>query len=118
VGQGEQEDMGFLRRGFIKSSSSSLPLANCGVLGGGCSSRARPLNSAGGPQFFSPLEWFMFCSSIGFRTKEQEAKTVACLSKQMRSICGWIRLRVVSFRSFRGLGVGFFLWVVLGSGWC
>jgi hypothetical protein len=27
----------------------------------------------------------------------------------MRSIGDWIRLRVVSFRSFRGLGVGFFV---------
>jgi hypothetical protein len=64
VGQGEKEDMGFLRQGFIKSSSSSLPLANRGVSGGDCSSRARPLNSASGPQFLSPMEWSMFCSSM------------------------------------------------------
>jgi len=44
VGQGELEDVGFLR-GFLKSSSSSssLPPANCGFSVGGCSSRASPL---------------------------------------------------------------------------
>jgi hypothetical protein len=50
VGQGELEDVGFLRRGFLKSSSSSssLPPADRGFFGGGCSSRASPLNSTGG----------------------------------------------------------------------
>jgi len=72
--------MGCLRRGFLKSSSSSLPLADRGVSCGDCSSGAHPLNSAGGPQFISPLEWSMFCSSVEFGDKGQEAETVAFLS--------------------------------------
>jgi len=56
VGQGELEDVGFLRWGFLKSSSSSLPPANRGFSGGGCSSRASPLNSTGSSQAISPME--------------------------------------------------------------
>jgi len=100
VGLGEQKDMGFLRWGFIKSSSSSLPLADRGVSGGGCSSQAPPL-SVGGPQFISSLEWSMFCSSMVFGDKGKEALTVAFLSPlDVWSIGGWIRLRVVSFRGW------------------
>jgi hypothetical protein len=78
VGLGEQKDMDFLRRGFIKSSLSSLPLADRGVSCGGCSSQALPF-SVGGPQFISPLEWSMFCSSMGFGDKGKEAEIVALL---------------------------------------
>jgi hypothetical protein len=67
----------FLRRGFLESSSSSLPQADRGFSGGGCSSRARPLNSAGSLQAISPLELFLVCSSI-FGDKGD--KTVAVLS--------------------------------------
>jgi hypothetical protein len=69
--------VGFLTRGFLEPSSSSLPQADCGFSGGGCSSRARPLNSAGGLQAISPLELSLVCSSI-FRDKGD--KTVAFLS--------------------------------------
>jgi hypothetical protein len=34
----------------------------------------------GGLQPISPLEWSLFCSSMGFRTKGQEDKFVAFLS--------------------------------------
>jgi len=47
---------------------------------GGCSSRASPLNSAGGSQAISPMEWSLFWSSIGFGDKGEEDKTVAFLS--------------------------------------
>jgi hypothetical protein len=69
--------VGFLTRGFLEPSSSSLSQADCGFSGGGCSSRARPLNSAGGLQAISPLELSLVCSSI-FRDKGD--KTVAFLS--------------------------------------
>jgi hypothetical protein len=110
VGQGEHKVVGF-RWGFLKSSSSSLPLADYGVSGGGCATRAHSLNSAGGLQPISPLEWSVFCSSMGFETKGQEDKSVGFLSTLMRSIGGWIRLRVVSIR---GLGVGLFCGLYLG----
>jgi hypothetical protein len=64
VSQGKLEDVSFLRRGFLESSSSSLPQADRGFSGRGCSSRARPLNSAGGLQAISPLELSLVCSSI------------------------------------------------------
>jgi hypothetical protein len=48
VGQWELKDVGFLRRGFLKSSSSSLPPTDRGFSGGGCSRRASSLNSTGG----------------------------------------------------------------------
>jgi len=48
VGQGELKDVGFIRWGFLKSNSSSLPPAYRGFSGGGCSSRASSLNSTGG----------------------------------------------------------------------
>jgi hypothetical protein len=72
VGQGEHKDAGFLRRGFLKSSSSSRPKADRGFSGQGCSSpsRARLLNF---------VEWALFCSSMGIE-KGQEVNTVAYLS--------------------------------------
>jgi len=52
VGQGEHDDVGFLKRGFLKSSSSSCFLADCSdvpsVLDG--SFRERLVESAGGVQ--------------------------------------------------------------------
>jgi hypothetical protein len=48
VGQGKLEDVGFLRRGFLESSSSFLPQVDRGFSGRGCSNRAHPLNSTGG----------------------------------------------------------------------
>jgi hypothetical protein len=76
VGQGELEDVGFLRWGFLKSSSSlslsSLPPADCGFSGGGCSSRASPLNSMGGSLAISPMEWSLFWSSIGSDDKGEK----------------------------------------------
>jgi len=80
VGQGELKDVGFLRRGFLKSSPSSLPPANRGFCGGGCSSRASSLNSTGGSQAISPMEWSLFWSSIGSGDKGEDYKTVAFLS--------------------------------------
>jgi len=56
VGQGNHEDVGFLRRGFLESSSSSLSQADRSF------SSARPLNSAGGLQATSPLELSLACS--------------------------------------------------------
>jgi len=79
VGQGELEDVGFLRWGFLKSSSYSLPPADRGFSGGGCSSRASPLNSMGGSQAISPMEWSLFWSSIGSGDKGEEDKTVVFL---------------------------------------
>jgi hypothetical protein len=72
VGQGEHEDVGFLKLGFLKPSSSSHPQADRGFSGGGCSSpsRARSLNS---------VEWSLFCSSMGIE-KGQEDNTMAYLS--------------------------------------
>jgi hypothetical protein len=71
VGQGDHEDVGFLRRGFLELSSSSLPQADRVFSGRGCSSRARPI---------SPMEWSLVCSEIGLKTKGQEDKIVAFLS--------------------------------------
>jgi hypothetical protein len=79
VDQGELEDVGFLRQGFLKSSSSSLPLADHGFSGGGCSNRAIPPNSTGS-QAISPMEWSLFWSSIGSGDKGEEDKSVAFLS--------------------------------------
>lgn len=64
--------MGFLRRGFFKSSSYSLFQANRGD-----SSVVEP---AGGVKSFSPLDWSLFCSTVEFGTKGQEDKIVAFLS--------------------------------------
>jgi hypothetical protein len=100
VGQGELEDVGFLRRGFLKSSSSSssLLLADRGFSGGGCSSRTSPFNSTGGSQAISPMEWSLFWSLIGSGDKGEEDKWLSYLTL-MRNIGGGIRLRGVSFRS-------------------
>jgi hypothetical protein len=56
VGQGKHEDVGFLRRGFLGSSSSSLSQADRSF------SSTRPLNSVGGLQAISPLELYLACS--------------------------------------------------------
>jgi hypothetical protein len=37
--------------------------------------RKRLVESAGGGQPFSPLEWSLLCSTVGFRSKGQEDKT-------------------------------------------
>jgi len=90
----EHDDVGFLRRGFLKLSSSSPILADHGesesshfstslidvpsVLDG-CF-RERLIKSAGGVQPFYPLEWSLLCSIVGFGSKEQEDKTVAFFS--------------------------------------
>jgi hypothetical protein len=58
VGQGKHKDVGFLRRGFLESSSSSLSQADRSF------SSARPLNSVGGLQAISPLELSLACSSF------------------------------------------------------
>jgi hypothetical protein len=58
VGQGKLEDVGFLRRGFLESSSSSLSQADRSF------SSARPLNFVGGPHAISPLELSLACSSF------------------------------------------------------
>jgi hypothetical protein len=58
VGQGNHEDVGFLRRGFLESSSSSLSQADRSF------SSAHPLNSAGGLQATSPLELSLACSIV------------------------------------------------------
>jgi len=72
AGQGDHDDVGFLRQGFLKSSSShlfsSVPDAPSVV------------EVAGGVQPFSALEWSMVCSTVGFGIKGQEDKTVAYLS--------------------------------------
>jgi hypothetical protein len=93
VGQGEHDDVGFLRRGFLKSSSSSPFLADRGdyesshfsilllnvpsVLDG-CF-KERSVEFVGGVQPLSPLEWSLLCSTVGFRSKGQEDKIVAFL---------------------------------------
>jgi hypothetical protein len=41
--------------------------------------RERLVESAGGVQPFSPLEWSLLCSTVGFGYKGQEDKTVAFL---------------------------------------
>jgi hypothetical protein len=50
--------------------------------------------------FLSSLEWSLFCSSMGFGTKEQEAETGACL--------------FALDEEHRGLGVGLFCGLCLG----
>jgi hypothetical protein len=99
VGQRKHEDVDFLSRAFLKSSSSSRSQADRGFSGQGCSSpsRARLLNS---------VEWSLFCSSMGIG-KGQDVNTMALTSLPwMRNIGGGIRLRI---ESFRGLWLGCFL---------
>jgi len=85
VGQGEHEDVGFLRWGFYKSSSSSTFLADPGDSSSSHSSNTlldAPLvvEVAGGVQSFSLLGGgSLFCSTVGFRSKGQEDKTMAFL---------------------------------------
>jgi hypothetical protein len=60
-GQGKHDDVGFIRRGFLKSSSSSPVLANRGGSASShvCSSlldAPSAVESAGGVQSFYPLE--------------------------------------------------------------
>jgi hypothetical protein len=71
VGQGNHEDVGFLRRGFLESSSSSLSQADRGF------SSARPLNSAGGLQATSPLELSLACFMFFWDKRD---RTMAFLS--------------------------------------
>jgi hypothetical protein len=85
VGQGEHDDVGFLRRGFLKSSSSSPFLADRGDSASSHFSNTlldAPLvvESVGGVQLFSPLECSLLCSTVGFGSKGQEDKTMAFLS--------------------------------------
>jgi hypothetical protein len=82
VGQGEHEDVGFLRWGFLKSSSSSTFRADPGDSSSSHSSNTlldAPLvvEVAGGVQSFSLLGGSLFCSTVGFGSKGQEDKTVA-----------------------------------------
>jgi hypothetical protein len=79
VGQRKHEDVGFLRRGFLESSSSSVSQPERSFSSGGCSSQARPrpLNSVGGLQAISHLELSLVCSLI-FGDKGD--KTMAFLS--------------------------------------
>jgi hypothetical protein len=58
VVQGKHEDVGFLRRGFLESSSSSLSQADRSF------SSACPLNFVGGLQVISPLELSLVCSAF------------------------------------------------------
>jgi hypothetical protein len=71
VGQGKQENVGFFRRGFLESSSSSLSQADRRF------SSARPLKSVGGLQTISPLELSMAYSSF---FGEKGDRTTAFLS--------------------------------------
>jgi hypothetical protein len=61
VGQGDHDDVGFLRWGFLKSSSSHLFSLVPDALSVG--------EAASGIQPFSPLEWAMICSTVGFWDK-------------------------------------------------
>jgi len=84
VGQGEHDDVGFFRQGFLKSSSSPPFLAHRGDSASSHFSSSLvdvPLvvESAGGVQPLSPLEWSLICSTVGFGSKGQEDKTVAFL---------------------------------------
>lgn len=71
VGQGKQENVGFLRRRFLESSSSSLSQADRSF------SSARPLKFVGGLQAISPLELSLACSSF---FGEKGDRTMAFLS--------------------------------------
>jgi hypothetical protein len=85
AGQGEHDDVGFLRQEFLKSSSSSHFLADRGHSASSHFSSSlldapSAVESAGGVQSFSPLKWSLLCSKVGFGSKGQEDKTVAFLS--------------------------------------
>jgi len=74
VGQGEHDDVGFLRRGFLKTSSSFPFLADRGDsvsshFSSSLLDAPSVVESAGGVQPFSPLGWSLLCSTVGFRSK-------------------------------------------------
>jgi len=74
VGQGEHDDVGFLRRVFLKSSSSSPFLADRSDSASSHVSSSlldvpSVVESTGGVQSFSPLEWSLLCFTMGFRSK-------------------------------------------------
>jgi len=76
VGQGEHDDVGFFRRGFLKSSSSSPFLVDRGDSESShLSTSLLEVPSAGGVQPLSPLEWCLLCSTVGLGSKGQEDKT-------------------------------------------
>jgi hypothetical protein len=110
VGQGEHADVGFLRWGFLKSSLSSPSLADRGDsalshISSSLLDAPLVVEAAGDVQSFSPLEWSLLCSMVGFGSKGQEDKIVAFLSALDEVTFGRISLWV---ESFRGLGV----WIV------
>jgi hypothetical protein len=84
VGQGELDDVGFLGQGFLKSRLSSPFLADRGDSASSHISSSlldapSVIEAAGDVQSFSPLEWSLLCSTVGFGSKGQEDKTVAFL---------------------------------------
>jgi hypothetical protein len=75
VGQGEHDDVGFLKRGFLKSSSSSPFLADRGDFVSSHFSSSlldAPLvvEFVGSVQPFSPLKWSLLYSTVGLGSKE------------------------------------------------
>lgn len=120
AGQGEHDDVGFLRQEFLKLSSSSHFLADCGhsALSHFSSSlldAPSAVESAGGVQSFSHLKWSLLCSKVGFGSKGKRIRLWLSSLPLMRSIFGRISMWVVSCR---GLGVDLFCGMLSGAGRC
>jgi len=103
VGQGDHEDVGFLMREFLESSSSSFPQVDCAFSSGVVL-----------VELVLSLRWsgLWFALKLGSGLRGKRIKLLFSSLLLMRNIGSGISLRIESSRGL-GLGcfVGFSLWV-------